>query len=381
MGLVKDPSTGTAANVVDATNPTTTGKNALLVVDSGTSTKNVVLYDSNGNEITSTDEGGGIRALDVHIRGGSQSGPTATEGSAIGTSGTPIMGKDAQGNAEFLPIAEDGMTSPLKGFLIMGTDDSTLRAVKVRSSGAARTETIPYLYSIAEGVVPNHSLVLRNPHTTVPDTQRRLIVKGIWNEQSSGAQRSLVSDSAQDAPTGTGARKVLLSYISSLDGTRKQEVIALNGTTAVNTVATDIKWIDDMKVIDAGAGNFADGTISIMSSTAGSGSVVAQITPGENKLRAGVIYCPIGKTIHISRVTGTSNDKGYFEILVWRDYSSNGGSTSIPEIVMHHYYEKKVSDYDLPAPIRIDGGQKMEVYVTSLTAGAFVSGQFAGWEE
>lgn len=377
MGVIKDPAGAGEANVVDHDNPVTTGKKALLVVPKGADSK---LQDGSGNPLTSTDEGGGVRALDVHIQGGSQN-PTATEGAAIGSTGTPLMGKDASGNAEFLPIAEEGQSSPLKGFLVMGTDDTTLRAQRVRSNGSARVEMIYYLYNIAAGIVPNHSVMFRNVDATLPTTNRQLLVKGVWNEQSTGAQRSLVSDSSQDSATGTGARKVLLTYISSVDGTRKTEVVTLNGTTAVDTVATDIKWVDQLQVIDAGSGQLADGTISLMSATAGGGTTMAQIVAGESDLRAAVIYAPSNRTVYMSRVFGTSDDRGIYEFVLQKDWSSKGGVT-LPDVVMKHYYEKKaLSDFDLPVPIKIDPGKKLEVYLTPANPGAFVAGTFVGWEE
>jgi len=147
MSTVSDPAGAGSANVIAAdSTPSLTGKKSLLVhVSSGagdasestlstllresdfdakvgevqtTPTTNTVLgrlkdvndsissgVDSNlkdgyGNKISSTDSNGKTY-LDVNLLGGSSSSLSITEGQSIGTLGTPIVGKDSNGNAKF----------------------------------------------------------------------------------------------------------------------------------------------------------------------------------------------------------------------------------------------------------------------------------------
>jgi len=65
-----------------------------------------------------------------------------------------------------------------------------------------------------------------------------------------GVQMSIVSTSVQDSPAGTGAYRVLVTYLDDyLD--QQDEIVTLNGTTPVLTKATDIRWIQTMLVLEA----------------------------------------------------------------------------------------------------------------------------------
>jgi hypothetical protein len=81
-----------------------------------------------------------------------------------------------------------------------------------------------------------------------------------------GAQMSVVSSSAQDSPTGTGARLMLMTYLDDhLD--QYTEVVALNGTTPVLTQATNIRWVQDLLILaadtTAGSPRATVGTITV----------------------------------------------------------------------------------------------------------------------
>lgn len=104
-----------------------------------------------------------------------------------------------------------------------------------------------------------------------------------YTEQTSNAQRSVGSSSANDAAAGTGARTVRITYFS-WDGTTMlgpfTETVALNGTTPVNTVGTNICFIEKMEVLSVGSGGVAAGTISLFAATAGGGGTIGTIATG-----------------------------------------------------------------------------------------------------
>lgn len=104
-----------------------------------------------------------------------------------------------------------------------------------------------------------------------------------YTEQTSNAQRSLASSSASDAAAGTGARTVRITYFS-WDGTTMlgpfTETVTLNGVTPVNTVGTNICFIEKMEVMTAGSGGVAAGTISLFAATAGGGATIGTIATG-----------------------------------------------------------------------------------------------------
>lgn len=81
-------------------------------------------------------------------------------------------------------------------------------------------------------------------------------------DQTTGEQMTLVSSSTQDNPGGTGIGTVLIHYLDT-NWEEQTETRTLNGQTGVDTVATDIKFVQDIYAIDVGSGGVAAGDIKI----------------------------------------------------------------------------------------------------------------------
>lgn len=77
-----------------------------------------------------------------------------------------------------------------------------------------------------------------------------------------GEQMSVISTSAQDGVAGTGIQTVEIHYIDA-NGIAKEEIVTTNGVAAVNTVALNIRFINDFFALTAGATKAAVGTITI----------------------------------------------------------------------------------------------------------------------
>ena len=77
-----------------------------------------------------------------------------------------------------------------------------------------------------------------------------------------GIQLRVVSDSVNDISNGSGVRTLRLVYLDT-NYDIQQEIITMNGLTAVNTVATDIRRIYWINTITAGSGGVAAGNISL----------------------------------------------------------------------------------------------------------------------
>ena len=107
-------------------------------------------------------------------------------------------------------------------------------------------------------------------HTTIP------------TPASVGEQMTLVSESTADnGATATGVLTVMLEYIDAV-GNEQTETVTMNGTTPVNTVATDIRFINSMHTMSAGSGAVAAGHIKIYK-TGSVGLVYNMIALGGNK--------------------------------------------------------------------------------------------------
>lgn len=94
---------------------------------------------------------------------------------------------------------------------------------------------------------------------------------GTFAQQTTAAQRSIVSSSASDtSAAGTGARSVTITYLDS-NMVRKTDTVSTSGTAVVPTNATDIQFVESMVVATTGSGATNAGTIT-MGTTAAGGS-------------------------------------------------------------------------------------------------------------
>ena len=78
----------------------------------------------------------------------------------------------------------------------------------------------------------------------------------------SGQQAQVQSTSATDNSVGVGAQKVLITYFD-ISWALHSEIVVMNGTTAVLTVATNILRIEDFEIFQIGANGTAQGTITL----------------------------------------------------------------------------------------------------------------------
>lgn len=154
-------------------------------------------------------------------------------------------------------------------------------------------------------------VVSRFGNLTAASTAEVLVAARAYVEQSSQAQRSVVSTSTQDAPAGTGAKKVKITYLDSAYVLKTEEV-TLNGTTPVNTVASDIRFIEKFEVSQGAA---AAGAIKIMTTTGGGGSEFCGIGSGTNDAFLCHHYVQAGKRAWVLGWSATVDDETKFKLL------------------------------------------------------------------
>lgn len=123
-------------------------------------------------------------------------------------------------------------------------------------------------------------------------------------EQTTNAQRSIVSTSASDSSAGTGARTVKITYLDATGAGPFTETITLNGLTAVNTVATDICFIESIMVETVGSNGSNVGTLNLYTGTGATGTIFAAVGlgavatgVGDNQTFYAHHYVPTGKTL------------------------------------------------------------------------------------
>ncbi len=115
---------------------------------------------------------------------------------------------------------------------------------------------------------------------------------------SAGEQMTVVSESVNDTAAGSGTRTLMIHYIDTA-GAEQDETVTMNGTTGVDTVATDIIFVQYIHTVTAGNGSsprVADGHIKIYKKGT-AGLVYNMIAAGGNMSLVPHRMVPAGKVL------------------------------------------------------------------------------------
>lgn len=120
-----------------------------------------------------------------------------------------------------------------------------------------------------------------------------------------GEQCTIVSDNANDTSAGSGARTVKIHYLNAA-GVYGHEIKSMNGTTPVNTTATDIRFIQQITVETLGTfGGKNAGNITIYS-TATPANIFERIVAGNNISMSSARMIPAGYTFWLKAINVTA---------------------------------------------------------------------------
>jgi len=206
---------------------------------------------------------------------------------------------------------------------IIALDGQVYRTCSINKTDATEFEAA---YKTFRTTAQNIDATYRDPNIfrrfgnlTAASTAEVLVAARAYVEQSSEAQRSVVSTSVQDAPAGTGAKKVRITYLTSAYVLKTEDVV-LNGTTKVNTVASDIQFIENFKVIQGAA---AVGAIKILDSTGGGGAEFCGISAATYDAFLCHHYVPAGKSGFVYGWWGCVDDETKFKLVGRATYGAN----------------------------------------------------------
>lgn len=147
---------------------------------------------------------------------------------------------------------------------------------------------------------------------TAASVSEVLVSARAYSEQGAQAQRSVKSTSANDAnPSGTSAKEVRITYLDS-NYVVKTEDVLLNGTTAVPTVATDIRFVESFEVIKGAA---AAGAVELWSNTNGTGTAICGIAAATLQAFLCHHYVPAGKNVWVLGWSGVVDDEVSLKLL------------------------------------------------------------------
>lgn len=159
--------------------------------------------------------------------------------------------------------------------------------------------------AIAEGVVTNHSLMLKFGRNPDIDTTEETIWEGggIYPFQSSAVSLEILSASADDASAGTGARTVTLIGLDA-NHAEQTQTITLNGTNAVAITGTWLR-VHRCSVTTAGTGNVNAGLLTVR--IAGGGTTLLVIGAGNGQTLMAVYTIPAGYTGYMLAYYASAN--------------------------------------------------------------------------
>jgi len=243
------------------------------------------------------------------------------------------------------------------GYGIMGSDGTVLRWLKVDTSGAlvisavASPNTFFSFGDIAVAVIAEFA-VRRTTYT----------------EPAANAQRSMSSSSALDTAAGTGARTVRITYFDTTGAGPFTETITLNGTTFVNTVATDIRFIEKMEVITVGSTRSNAGIITLFGAVSAGGGTVGTIAATNKQTFWCHHYIATGKKMNVTGISVSHNGTTVGSGGVFHIRSIPIGVTNVPEIQISDfvrlYGQSSTFARNYDSPIRVIGPARVIMYLT-----------------
>lgn len=177
----------------------------------------------------------------------------------------------------------------------------------------------PYPLATVLGLIPGNQAFYKLGSSNVIPSTTFMILSNITsstlisNFPTVPQQMRVISSSINDTAAGTGTQQVTIDYLTEPTSptlfTRFSEIVTLNGTTPVNTIATNISRIERFRVSRVGIGSVSAGNISLQS--VGGASTFERIDAGENINRTCVHFVPNGYQSIITDIKlGTVTDGG-----------------------------------------------------------------------
>lgn len=271
----------------------------------------------------------------------------------VSTPGLLAMGRGANGNARYQSMVTAG---PRTG---VNLSESVAEAI-------ARNKIAGAVSGRPNGIV------------AVDTAAAQVIVRlGAYVQPTAAAQRSIGSTSANDTAAGTGARKVRLTYYDGSMAGPFTETVTLNGTTAVNTVATNIRFVESIVVTEVGSSGFNNGLIALQTGTGGAGPTIATMTAGYMDTLFAHHYVAAGRRALVRSIFWAMSDAD--DANVWLQFvnpiASNQPTRLLSSLMRAQANSPSVM-HALSPPISLDGPARIDTVVSidSSTAGFFMGG-------
>ena len=283
--------------------------------------------------------------------------------SSLFTSGTVAIAYDASsGINSFDPTYGNNNTArPSQSQLVSGSDGTNIIPIATDSLGRLVTSSLT-------GFGADFSF----GDVTSAATARILVKRTTYTEQTTNSQRSIASSSLLDAAAGTGARTLRITYLDQNGAGPFTETMTLNGVTRVNTVATNMCFIEQIEILTAGSNGSNAGVITLFTLPTVGGTAIGTIAIGDNQTFWTHHYIPTGKTCNVTGIScghnGTTVGSGaLFTLNAKSLILVNGVEYQVSDFV-RLYGQTSTFARNYTSPIKIDGPARLQMYVTPETS-------------
>lgn len=254
---------------------------------------------------------------------------------------------------------------PGTGTLIAASDGTNLVPLKVDSEGRLVTSALT-------GFGANFTF----GDVTTSATTQVVIQRTAYTEQTTNAQRSILSGNANDTAAGTGARTVTITYYDQTGVGPLTEIVTLNGITAVNTTNTNICFIEKIQVTTVGSTGSNVGTLTLKAATAGGGATIGTISPTDNQTFWCHHYVATGKTCNITGISASHNGTtvGSGGVFILKQKLINVANTVELQVsdFVRLYGQSSTFSRVYQSPIKVTGPARLFIYLIPETASSVI---------
>ncbi len=252
-----------------------------------------------------------------------------------------------------------------------------------------RVSSMPYVYDIAEGHIPNHTVLMSLGYNSdVGGTEEDLWeVGGPYVFPAAAMGLELYSSSDQDSgpgginPAGTGIRSVEIHYLDNA-WAAQSETVVLDGTAVVPTIATNILRVNHLHAETTGTGFAAAGNIELRHLT--NTPIYSYISIDNSNSLQSIWTVPLGQTVFI-----TDWHFGAASITAsrWARFILNATSHDGAYVAdIFHSQDIGIllegsSDEHFVLPLRLSAKTDIKISIVGSGAGIVCAGAFEGWYE
>lgn len=192
-------------------------------------------------------------------------------------------------------------------------------------------------------------------YSSTASNSRVGIMATTYAEPLTDGQRSISSSSALDTSAGTGARTVLLTYYDNSMNGPLTETLTLNGTSTVDTVATNIRFVESMRVTTAGSQGNNQGTITLFNATAGGGGPIGTIALNDNQTNWCHHYIGAIKTLFLAQVLCGNQGSSAGAVTVLKTTPTVSNATDLVIIPQLRTIPGETVSFDFKSPVSVAG--------------------------